>query len=575
MTSAQRSLKTPFPPRSALARVAIVLAVYTVGRMLAASQVDPVGAAESGFLALLAGVALAAVAAMTPQRPWELYGAALLVPAALWLVGYGPHRGAVVTLLLTGALVLAVGRSSPLDLSASTTAAIAVGFQVLLRPDLLLPPLLDLRTIVSVVALPVAAGFSIHILAERFGRYPAMIAGTAVMILAPGFNVTTTLALTSLAACVVLESDESRWIKVVALVVLLVPPVWDPMLGILFSVGSLSLVLRGYATWLIPVVGTMVAFRGPIRYAGQDALYFWLGALALLPALLVVAREQRFLMIRGAFFAFLATLGAQGEEALASGLAMVAVSLPREGRITAFQTAFVQLLALLTTILATYPWLQEEPRARALELVGIHSLETFAVVGLLLVVGLGWLTERLSQTGRNFRWAPFAILWIVTAVGLLRGLPTTATVPIAFEAVTLSPAKPVFKRDLPRPGAQLRGGVLDSHLIYGAGLAWGTPVATVTVRDADQRVIDRWEVLAGIDTAEWAAARRDVADREDFRAPSPFLSHVAPGGEFFAQRFRTRFSLKEPQTVASISIRRHPELPPKTEFVIYRLELRR
>jgi hypothetical protein len=118
------------------------------------------------------------------------------------------------------------------------------------------------------------------------------------------------------------------------------------------------------------------------------------------------------------------------------------------------------------------------------------------------------------------------------------------------------------------------GGTLDTNLIRGAGLALGTPVAVVRLHDAERRLVGSWEILAGIDTGEWAAARRDIADRPGFHAPPSWLSQVAPGGTFFARRFRTRFRASGAEA-ASVSIRRHPDLPAHVQLVVYRLELRR
>jgi len=121
---------------------------------------------------------------------------------------------------------------------------------------------------------------------------------------------------------------------------------------------------------------------------------------------------------------------------------------------------------------------------------------------------------------------------------------------------------------------EIAGGVVDCNLIHGADLAVGTPVATLRLRDAEGALLGTWELLAGLDTAEWAAARADVAGRPGFRAPDPWLSQIAPGGTFFAQRFRARFHLGEPEAVAQVVVRRDPELPADVELVIYRVELR-
>ena len=185
------------PVSPTLSRFAVVLASFAAIRAVAFAEADPVGAAESTFLALLVSGVLAAIATIALRPAWELGWTAILSTTAIWIVGYGPHRGALVTLVLLGGLVLAAvraSRSGDVLRSPGKSAALALGLQLLMRCDLLLPPLLDLRTLVSVLALPVASGIALSVLSRHFeaqGRQEGSsasvrIAAAAVVVLAPG-----------------------------------------------------------------------------------------------------------------------------------------------------------------------------------------------------------------------------------------------------------------------------------------------------------------------------------------------------------------------------------------------------
>jgi hypothetical protein len=190
---------------------------------------------------------------------------------------------------------------------------------------------------------------------------------------------------------------------------------------------------------------------------------------------------------------------------------------------------------------------------------------------LTVVPGLARIPER--RRGRHGVPRPAVLLGALVVLALWKGMPTTAHVPVSFEPATLdAERRPLFLRFPPQVVA---GGTLDTHLVHGVGLALGTPVATVRLRDVEGRILAQWELLAGLHTAEWAAARRDVADRPGFSSPRPHLSQVAQDGTFFAQRFRTRFTLDTPAEAASIAVRRHEGLPADVELVVYHLELRR
>ena len=581
---------TPTPVRPpALARFVVALAACGAIQALARSQAHPAGAAESVYLALLVGGVLAAIAALAPRPGRETLGTALLAVAGTWIVGHGPHRGALVALILVVGLTVAAARatrSSPAGVLAAPgrTIALAVGLQMLARGDLLLPPLLDPRTLVSLLALPAVTGVALHVLARSFDATPVWVAGGAVYVLSPGWNVTTTLALAALAAgTLVADAELPAKLRIAAGVALVVPPLWDPGLGLLFTLGGLTFVIReARASWLVSTAGITVLVYTPFARTGDELAEFWATLLLLLPAALAARRDRRAFVLRGAFYGLVAAVVGQGPEALAGGAALIALAVPAESAVATLQRVWTNTLVLAVTLLAAYPWLRENTWSEALELVGITTLGTAMILIPGLVVGLALLAEvaarRLGRApggemgGRSLAGWTTAVFAVVIAAAVLRAMPVTVVVPIAFEPVTLDADQPDTRHRF--PATTISGGVIDTHLIHGENLPFATPVAEVRLR-REGEILGRFELLAGLDTADWAAARPDIAARPGFRAPDAWLSRLAPAGTFFAERFRSRFRLPEATAATSLVVRRHKELPADVEIVIYRLELRR
>ncbi len=581
---------TPATRSPEAARVALVASAFLAIRAYAFTQADPVGAAESAYLSLLAGGVLAAVAALAPRPARELYWTAIAVTTAIWIVGYGAHRGALVTLLLVAGLAMAALRAGDVLASPGASAALALGLQLITRCDLLLPPLLDPRTLVSVLALPVACGVSLHILARRFGAHPAGIAGAATVVLSPGWNVTVTLALASLAAGAVAADRQAapalRWAAAAALAV---PPVWNPSLGVLFVLGAFTFLVEGRASWLIAMAGVSVWIYDPISRFGTELLELWSRGLVLVPALVVAIAAERFhLVVRGALFSLIAAALGGGPEVLAGGLALAALglrstpldplkgTLREDGGVQAVQRAWSAALVLATALLATYPWVREEPLTSFLRLLGWRSPWLALGAALVLVAGLGWGLEIWRRLELGQKWpAPRAatVVVAVLALALVNGFPVPALVPIPYEPVVLRSEQPIWVHRF--DSQPISGGTIDCHLIRGAALPAGTPVAAVKVRGSDGKLLGSWQLLAGFDTAEWAAARPDVAGQRGFLAPPAWLSQISPDGTFFAQRFRARFHAAPPLEAAVIAVRRSSELPADVELALYRLELRR
>lgn len=209
-------------PRRRVARIsrpraawAFPVATFFAATIFGSLQVDPAQAAETRFLALVAAGVLAAVVALggSPRSRGSstfTSGAtvsgtlAVIFLALVWTLHHGPQRGTVATLALAAGLAWAT--TNALRVRGATPAVlvpVALGLQLLLRPDLLLPPLLDARTLVSVLVLPAVAGLAVATLASRFGARRALVAGALVATLAPGWNVTVTAWLLATSAVLV------------------------------------------------------------------------------------------------------------------------------------------------------------------------------------------------------------------------------------------------------------------------------------------------------------------------------------------------------------------------------------
>ncbi|MEA2561906.1 MAG: hypothetical protein QOH06_3410 [Acidobacteriota bacterium] len=156
--------------------------------------------AEGLFLGMLSAAVMLVVAALAPAPAFELGLGSVLAVTAVWALPPEPGRGAAVMLLLTATFMAAcIRRLSRDDLSLAVSIPLALGLQLLLRSELLFEPF-SLRTVVALLALPVAAGVALAFLAARQGGEIALLASGLAVLFGPGWNVTTTLALIAIAA---------------------------------------------------------------------------------------------------------------------------------------------------------------------------------------------------------------------------------------------------------------------------------------------------------------------------------------------------------------------------------------
>jgi hypothetical protein len=81
-----------------------------------------------------------------------------------------------------------------------------------------------------------------------------------------------------------------------------------------------------------------------------------------------------------------------------------------------------------------------------------------------------------------------------------------------------------------------------------------------------------WTFRAGEETGEWAARRPDVEQTARLRSPKAWISWVA--GDFFAQRYRARWTLERPGRFTRLRAERPPGLPPEVSLAIHQVEVR-
>lgn len=571
------------------------LAALAAMASFAGREADPFGAAESGYLAVLAVAVLIPVGFLARWPALELGLGSVLATAAVWALPRGPGRGAVVVLVLASALAVAAGRrllgmssgvpqgeSSPqpavqtrpypgISLSGlEILIPLALGAQALLRGDLLFDPSASVRTLVALIALPVAGALAVWSLSQRHGMVLALIAGGTAVALAPGFNVAATLSLIALAAGEMLGRKDLGWpVKLGAWVALLAPILWNPGPGVAAAVCGLALWRPGIALALaVPVAaGLGWLFQQPWDLMARQIAWLPL----LVPAVLVPERERLWSALTAVLM--VATVPQVPDlSTLAAPLGLAALSMRRSGAVTVPQRVWTGAVLLGTTLLASYPWLREEPVAGALSLLGLPPglpLAACVAAVFLALAGLGfWMGRGWDESLRAMRLAGLAGACV--ALALLLGMPDPGRELLVPETpVVIDAGHPVWEAGL--KDQMVRSVVVESNLSNGMGLAPGTPVAVVRLRDLAGHTMG-WTLRAGEDTGEWAARRPDVA-RMGTRTPPAWVSWVA--GDFFAQRYRSRWTLPAPARVSQIRIERAPGAPPELVLALYQLEVRR
>ncbi len=231
-------------------------------------------------------------------------------------------------------------------------------------------------------------------------------------------------------------------------------------------------------------------------------------------------------------------------------------------------------LALALALLAA-PQLAAEPW---------WTLLAFATAASVAIVGSGRTAQ--SAFGALFLFGAATLLagsfpWLRAApVAAVAGALATidrpvAESPVSERAVVLTQAAPLHEAEL--SGAPVRGLRIDSYLTNGVDLACGQALAKVELLEAEDLTAPRktaqvgWTatLLAGRDSAEWAAGRPDVAARLACPAPTPWISWIPGAGRFLGQTTRARFSLPAARTPRRLRIERSAELPAGTTLALF------
>lgn len=563
----------PFLPRTL-----IPLAALAAMASYAFRELDPAGAAESGYLAVLSTAVLLAAAALALRRAPELGLGAVLATAAVWALPPGPARGSAVVLVLAATLAVAavrrLARTLP-DLPPAVAIPLCLGLQFLLRSDLLFTVELNARTLVALLALPAAAGAALSLLASRFGGLAAVTAGAVVLLLAPGWNVAATLGVIALAAGGFLARRDLSWpARGAALAVLLAPLAWEPWTGAAAAVSGLAVgfpVVAGVLGLLFVAGKLTLAGLAPAAVPDSPDGLVW--PFFFVPELLLAERSRIFAAVAVAMVA--ATVPhVPDASALSAPLALCVLFLRTAS--LRLQRVWAGILLAATALLSSYPWLRpslaEEilgrPHGGLDWTLGVLLLPVvFLLVGLALgVLGRGALGRRLRPEAGSAASAGLAAL---AFAGLVPFVLPAGTLLTAGRTVLLDASRPVWETSVP-PGP-VQALVIESSLSNSSPLAPDTTVATVRLVGAGGPGTS-WPLRIGRDTGEWAARRADVERQSRSRAPEPWVSWVA--GDFLAQRYRSRHDLAAPERAARLRIERAPGLPADLVIALHGVEVR-
>jgi len=554
---------------SLLPALAAALLVAT----FAQAEHEALAMAEGRFLALEMGLVLASIGWLASRSFLPVLTVGVSVLAALALPALPSRSATVGALLLLGWLLAAVPLARRKTLPRVVDFFfLALGVQVLARPDLLLGPWGPRSA--ALFLMPMLAALALSLLAERFGAERTLFAFAAVVVLAPGLNVNATLVLLAAAAGVYAAGEQRPlWARGAAALFLLLPLLLRWPSGLLASALGATLLLEGVAPRrrVLPAfIAALVASFSVGEPLGEPLMAFLLAS-ALLPAAFAALGGERLRVAAGVFLVFAAAWLSKDPEGWAAGALLLALSLPVERPVGLAQRVWTLATLALGLALAAFPWLRSEPWVELSRWLA-PGPGYFFVIACLLVLLPGLLVERAFPS------APWArSLPLVAAMGgvfllLLHAVPAPGLLLLEGRPQALVEARPIFRQEI--AGFPFREVIVDSQLFHGAEIAAGQEVAELRFLAAGGGELLVLPLRAGDDTADWAAARADVERRPDFRAPSPWLSQVAPAGTFFSGRYRRSFTLEAPIDAVAVELRRAAGLPGPTQVAIYELELR-
>ena len=163
--------------------------------------------------------------------------------------------------------------------------------------------------------------------------------------------------------------------------------------------------------------------------------------------------------------------------------------------------------------------------------------------------------------------------------------------PLGERVVVLTQTSPRLEVEL--SGAAVSSLVVDSYLTHGVELACGQELAAIELADAPPAGTGRREsakapwhaaLVAGRDSAEWAAGRPDVAiaalqeavaRTETLPSPNPYVGATLAAGRFLGQTTRARFALPLARHARRLTLERNPALPAETTLAIFFLATER
>jgi len=561
------------------ASVAVVLAAGASLFLLASAQADPLAATETRYLAFWSVAMLFCAAGLSRQLSFELAGSTLLLVLAGWVVPAGPVRAATFGLLLTAGLGVLIYRrlaDASEGLDWNFWVPVALGVQLLARSDQLLSQPVEPKTLFGLVVLPLAAAWSLGLIARRRGVGVGLLAAGACLVLVPGWSVAVVLSLLGVSWLEAgLIRDANRWVRFGSLGLLMIlAGVWHSSFPVVILL--MALVVGAAQNWKSGVAVGLGAVTALLLLPGvrswEESLLAAGLILVLLPAApLVASKHSRRVMLLALLVAFVAARTVPLPGALAAPLAALVLVLPKEGTYLTVQRIWTGTVATETLLLAAYPWLRSEPLNDMLRLFGVEgdwSSVLLVLVGFLVV---GWLAEA-TQALKPGRLIPAGVAMMALAVAALLQLPAANVYSLTGAPIVLTSEQDEVVRDLDLE-ARVGSVVVDSYLENSVSLATGTPLVEVTLETEDGSH-QRWLLRSGIESGEWAARRDDVAGRDGFEAPPPWLAWIPAESDVFAQRYRARWQLPEPVRANRLTLTRLPALPADVGIAFLGLELR-
>ncbi len=504
---------------------------------------------EGIFLSLLMVAPLLATLLLMPHgRTLAVPVAALplLLLLALAALPPGPPRGAALGLLLALALAISASLALTAGPSLARWSLFALGSSGLFQARRLLAPELDPALAAHLLVLPLLGALAAAILSRRHGGAVALTLVTLGLLATGGWSPTLVAGLWAVAAILELVAGPMADPPRIAPVPLLAaasiqPPLWGFGAGVAVTLGALAPLLGRLWPALLLVAGALLVLLGePLP---------WRTVLPL-AGLVVVGSACLWLLPADSLRPFGRARG------LASALALLGVTartLPVEQTLTA-----VVLVLLAAAV---------KPGGRA----GTPNGRALATPRQALLLAFHTVLLTLALAHATYPW-----LRTESALGRLvhNGLPAVAPVSarlLSWPPVTLHRGEPTWTADFPEESSSSDVTVfVDSTLTNAAALETGTVVARVALEGESEgsSIPQEWLLRAGIETSEWAAARRDLRERP---GAEPWLSWVDSSGDFFGQRYRARLDAPPVDVpgAARLRVTLEPGLPEDCQLTLF------